>query len=405
MARPFAPVGSPARQVQISERACELADSTLAELFALARQRRAIDLAVGTPGFPDTPEAVIERGVIALRSGGNQYEDPSGSLVLRQQIARSFGTPADPYTQVTVTTGATEALCAALFATVDPGDEVIVLEPFYEGFINAIRLAGAVPRFVGLRAPEWRLDPIDVAAAFGPRTRALLLNTPSNPTGHILTSAELDEIAEICGKWDVAVISDETYANLIYDELEHFSVADVPQLGDRSIVIGSLSKNLAISGWRLGYLRADAKRTEVLRRVHQTMTNGTAAPLQLAVGETDVLDGGWWKPAPALADRRDRAVRIFRRLGHRIQPPDGGCFLLADAGNVTGDCLTYVRQLLQESGVLVAPGCAFFADLGRGRKYVRVAFNRSLETLAAAERNLLPEQFTEEGENSCEESP
>ncbi|MEV4638759.1 aminotransferase class I/II-fold pyridoxal phosphate-dependent enzyme [Actinoplanes sp. NPDC049548] len=370
-------------------RAQHLNGSSLAELFVLARERSAIDLAVGTPGFPVTPPRLIEGAVEALRSGRNQYEAAHGEAMLRRQIADSFSTPADPDTDITVTVGGTEALCAAVLASVDPGDEVVILEPFYENFVNAIALAGGVPRVVSLRAPHWRLDAAELAEAFGPRTRALIVNSPSNPTGRMLTLEELDEIARLCERWDVTVISDEVYAGLVFDGRNHLSVMDVPGLRDRSIVIGSLSKSLAVSGWRLGYLRAEARRTDVLRRVHEVTSNGAAAPLQFAAGHAGLVAGERWRPAIDLAARRDVAQQIFGDLGFTFQPAEGGCFLLADISAVTAaDCRDYVRRLLEESAVLVVPATPFFADPERGSRYVRIAFNRTLDTLRAAERNL-----------------
>jgi aminotransferase len=205
----------------------------------------------------------------------------------------------------------------------------------------------------------------------------------------MLSLEELDEIARLCERWDVTVISDEVYAGLVFDGRAHLSVMDVPGLRDRSIVIGSLSKSLAISGWRLGYLRAAPPRTAVLRRVHEVTSNGTAAPLQYAAGHAGLITGEHWQPALDLAARRDVAQQIFGDLGFTFQPAQGGCFLLADISAVTtADCHDYVRRMLEESAVLVVPATPFFADRERGSKYVRIAFNRTLDTLRAAERNL-----------------
>ncbi|AGL19074.1 pyridoxal phosphate-dependent aminotransferase [Actinoplanes sp. N902-109] len=388
-------------RARFSQRALSLRGSSLVELFLLARARGAVDLAVGTPAFPVPPGPLIDAAVSALRTGHNQYENPNGEAALRGQIARSLSTPADPDTELTVTAGGTEALCLAVLATVDPGDEVIVLEPYYENFIGAITLAGGVPRPVPLHRPDWRLDPVALAAAFGPRTRAVILNTPSNPTGRMLTLEELDEIAELCECWDTTVISDEVYARLVFDDRIHLSVADVPRLRPRSIVVGSLSKSVAVSGWRLGYLRAAPEYTRVLRRVHEVTTNGTAAPLQYAAGHAAVLTAEWWHPATELAARRDMAVDMLRAAGLDCRPAEGGCFLLADISGITGaDCHTYVRDLLDERAVLMVPGTAFFADPADGHRYVRVAFNRTQDTLRTAARHLL-----DQGAAPCLASP
>jgi aminotransferase len=374
----------------MSKRARGLSTSSLIELFLLARERDAIDLAVGSPGYPCTPPPLLDAAVEALRAGHNQYEIPAGDAALRRHIAATFAAPTDPDTQITVTVGGTEALCVALLTSIDPGDEVIVLEPFYENFLSAIALAGGVPRVVALRPPDWTWDPADLAAAFGPRTRAIMVNTPANPTGRVLDRAELDEIATLCSRWGVTVISDEVYSGLLFDDRTHVSVADVEALDPYSIVIGSLSKGAAVSGWRLGYLRADPARTAVLRRVHETTTNGTGAPLQRAAGAVGLPGAPWWRPAPGLAERRNVAQRILHDMGLTFRPADGGCFLLADISGVTSeDSTTYVRCLLAERNVLLVPGGGFFADRARGRAYVRMAFNRPMETLDAAARALV----------------
>ncbi len=379
-----------ASRSRFSRRAQRLHGSSLTELFLLARARGAIDLAVGTPAFPDPPDAIVGAAVSALNAGHHQYESPHGEARLREEIARSLKTPADPDTEITVTVGGTEALCVAVLAIVNPGDEVIILEPFYENFVGAIALAEGVPRPVPLRRPDWSLDLAALAAAFGPRTRAIVLNTPSNPTGRMLNLQELDAIAELCERWDTTVISDEVYARLVFDDRAHLSVADVPRMRPYSIVIDSLSKSLAVSGWRLGYLRAAPQYTSVLRRVHESTTNGTAAPLQYAAGRAGALNGGWWRPAPGLAARRDLAQDILRQVGLDFWPAEGGCFLLADISAVTDtDCHTYVRGLLDERAVLMVPGTGFFADPATGSRYVRIAFNRTEETLQAAARHLL----------------
>jgi aminotransferase len=373
----------------IAQRAQRLSGSSLVELFHLARSRHAVDLAVGTPGFPEPPTVMIDAAVRALRGGHNQYADPRGEASLRQQIAASFSAATDPETELTITAGGTEALCVALLATVDPGDEVVIFEPYYENFLHAVALAGGIPRFVALAPPEWRWDSGALAAAVNPRTRAIILNTPSNPTGRLLVREELLEIAELCARWDVTVISDEVYADLVFPGAVHVSVADIPALRPRSIVIGSLSKSVAVSGWRLGFLRADATRTRYLRRVHEVTTNGTSAPLQWAAGRSGVLGSASTVAAVQLAKRRDLVHEVLEELGLRAYRADGGCFLFADiAGATREDSADFVRRILAERNVLVVPGTAFTTS-PLGRSYVRVAFNRSVETIETARRRLL----------------
>ncbi|MGW4729256.1 pyridoxal phosphate-dependent aminotransferase [Streptomyces shenzhenensis] len=382
---------STAHRPAVSSRAALLPGSSLGELLLLARERGAIDLALGTPGYPEPAPDLIEAAVDAMRSGRNQYDHPSGDLPLRERIAETLVPGTDPHTELTVTVGATEALCVALLATVDPGDEVVLLDPGYEQFRAAVTLAGAVPRFVPLHPPAWRYDPADLAAAFGPRTRAVLLNSPANPTGRVLERGEFDEIAALCERWDATVVCDEVYGTFVFDGRPWLSVTEVPGLAERSIVVGSLSKSHAVSGWRLGFLRADAARTETLRRVHELTTNGAATPLQVAVG-TAALTMDLRTAAQEMSRRRDLVQDTFSRKGMKFAPTEGGCYLFADVSPLTGrrhSSRRFVLELLDEAGVLLAPGAPFFAEPTRGEQYVRIAFNRQTDLLHEVERRVL----------------
>ncbi len=379
----------PELRVPAAARARSLPEGGLVTLLRHGRTRAAVDLAAGTPQAPSPPANLIEAACAALHAGVNQYEDPAGNIGLRSQIARSFHTPADPDTEITVTTGATEALHVALLSTVDAGDEVIVLEPYYDNFIGAIALSGAQPRFVRTQAPDWRVDPEELAAAFGPRTRAIILNTPANPTGRMLDADDLALIAGLCARWGVTVISDEVYSAFTFDGREHLSVMDVPELRDRAVVVGSLSKSHAISGWRIGFLRASPARTAVLREVHIATTGGTAAPLQHAVMASELLTPDNWNPAPLLQELRDRTVEIFTSAGLACTRPEGGCYVMADLGLVTDLAAhSFVDRMIDETGVLIVPGTYFYAEPKAGERFVRIAFNRPLETIEAAATRL-----------------
>jgi aminotransferase len=374
----------------ISSRAAALRGNSLGELFLLAQQRGAIDLALGTPGYPEPAREIIDAAYEAMRGGRNQYDHPSGDLRLRERIAAMLPTPTEPVTELTITVGATEALCVALLAVVEPGDEVVLLDPGYEQFAAAITLAGAVPRFVPLHPPDWRFDPADLAAAFTSRTRAVLLNSPANPTGRVLDSRELGQIAESAERWDTTVICDEVYSNFVFDGRAQTSITQVPGLAERSIIVGSLSKSYAISGWRLGFLRADAVRTQAMRRVHELTTNGAAAPLQVAVGLA-ALSADLKTAAEEMGRRRDLALEIFTGMGMKVPPAEGGCFLFADISPLTGgrkDSRAFAFELLDTTGVLVVPGGPSFADPARGEQYVRIAFNRQVELLREVERRV-----------------
>jgi N-succinyldiaminopimelate aminotransferase len=378
------------RRTRVSTRTAALSGNSLTELFVLARARGAIDLAVGTPGYPSTSASLIAEADRAMRAGHNQYEHPAGEIELRHRIAEMLGDGADPEQEITVTAGATEALYIALLSTVDPGDEVVLFSPGYEQLAASAALVGAKLRYVPLHAPDWRYDPAELAAAFTPRTRAVLLNTPANPTGRVLSRQELDEIGELCERWDATVICDEVYRTYVFDGRPHVSVTDIPALADRNILVGSLSKSHAVSGWRLGFLRSDPQRSQTLRRVHELTTNGTAAPLQVAAAHAARsidLD----EARSEMGRRRTLAQDVFSGMGMKFAPVEGGCFLFADISPLTGgreDCTAFVHRLLDDAGVLLAPGTPFFADPADGQSYVRIAFNRQADTLREAERRI-----------------
>lgn len=376
-------------RLPVADRAARLGGSRLAELLRLARERDAIDLAIGAPSCPKPPAELVEAACHELRTGHNQYELPTGNPALRAQLARTFPTPADPESELTITVGATEGLAVTLLAMLDPGDEVVVFEPFFENYLGALAITGARPRFVRLNPPHWRYDPVELRRAVGPRTRAILLNTPHNPTGRVLDAAELADIADVCEQWDLTVICDEVYAAFTFDGRRHLSPADMAGLADRTVAIGSLSKSHAVSGWRLGYVRASQRRTQAIRRVHDVVTCGTAGPLQAAAARSGVLPGDW-NPAPIMQERRDQAAAILRAMGLRFEPSEGSCYLMADIGGKSDEpAERYVRRVLETAGVLMAPGGLFFTG-DRGDRFVRVAFNRPAEVLDKARRWLLP---------------
>jgi aminotransferase len=361
----------------------------LAGLLGEGHRLGAIDLAAGTPREPTPPGALIEAAGLAMRAGRNQYENPAGNQELRALVAASLPGSVNPDTEITITVGATEGLCVALLSTVDPGDEVIVLEPFYDNFAGAVGLAGGQLRTVPLRPSEWRFDTTELAAAFGPRTRAIILNTPHNPTGRVLDRAELTQIGELCERWNCTLICDEVYATFVYGGRRHLSPADLPELSERSIIVGSLSKSHAISGWRLGYLRATPRYTQVLRQVHVATTGGAAAPLQHAVLSTDLLTVSRWNPAPIMEKRAGQMVELVRAAGLRTDLPEGGCYVMADIRQVTDEGgEIFAGRMLREAGVLVAPGAYFYRNQADGASFVRFAFNRTQEVLAAAEDRL-----------------
>ena len=364
--------------VRTARRVGQLAPGKLFTLLKEASGSGALDLALGIPAVPGTPAELIEFGCQVLRSGHNQYEVPDGNPRLRRQIAATLPVATDPATELTITVGATEGLAAAVLATVEPGDEVIVFEPFYENFISAVSLAGGVVRLVRLHAPDWRYDPAELRAAFGPRTRAIMLSTPNNPTGRVLSQTELRDIGELCQRWNVLAIADEIYAGFVFDGHRHISIMEVPELTDRSLVVGSLSKTHAVSGWRLGYLRASAPLSRAVREVHTALCGGTASPLQEAAARAVEAGMELSRVTEGLGPQRDRLRGILADAGIVSYRPEGSCYLLAEVPPEVVDSEAMAYQLLRQVGVLVAPGQFFCsADAGPDARFVRLAFNRT----------------------------
>jgi aspartate/methionine/tyrosine aminotransferase len=371
-------VEHPARAgARLSRRVSGIGSMQLAGLMRLAAEIGAIDIALGIP--PGEPPAEAVRAATAALTGGrNQYAPPEGLLALREVIAelarRHRGVTVDPATEVTITCGATEGVLNALLAVTDPGDEVVLFEPCYENYPGMIELAGAVPRPVPLAGPGWRLDLGAVRAALTPRTRAVLLNTPHNPTGRAFDEDEVAGLLELCARHGLVLITDEVYEGFVYDGRRHVSPLGRPAAAEHAIVVGSLSKSLQMSGWRLGYCLASPALTAAVRRVHERTTVGAPGPLQVGAAAVNVA---------ALADdsayyqrRRDHLVTRLEELGLTMARPEGGWFVLAavDAFGRPSDLLA--EELVRSAGVLVAPGTSFFTDPADGRRWVRMTFVR-----------------------------
>ncbi|NUW37161.1 pyridoxal phosphate-dependent aminotransferase [Nonomuraea sp. SMC257] len=375
-------------KIYFASRTNNLSSGGIGAWIRLVRSRGAVDLAVGNPEYPETPVAMISAVCAAIKSGCNQYEDPFGAKAARVALARTFGRNADPETELTITCGATEGLTAALLALVEPGDEVVTFEPLYQNHLDAIRLAGGQARLVRLRPPRWRYDPAELRRAFGARSRVFLLNTPHNPTGRVFEAAEIAEIAELCLRWNTVMVSDEVYADFVFGDRRHVSVADVAELAPRAVVVGSLSKSHAVSGWRQGFLWARAATTQVLRQVHVALTGGAAAPLQQAFVQLDACGHAGGNGGVGMEERLGRAMAIFQGRGLECIAPEGGCYFMVDAGDAGQDSCSYADWLLENRRVAVAPGSLFYASPADGLDYFRVAFNKSDETLWRAQARM-----------------
>jgi aminotransferase len=367
-------------------------ESVIRGMTRLANQHGAINLSQGFPNFP-CPDVLKEAAAAAIRADLNQYAITWGSKRLRDAIAASYrdwyGLPVDPETELTVTCGATEAMVAALLAIVDPGEEVIVFEPFYENYGPDAILCGASPVFVPLPVAG-PLDLDRLAAAFGPRTRAIIVNTPNNPTGRVLSRAELEAIAALCVRHAAYAVTDEIYEHIRFAGA-HVPIATLPGMRERTITTSGYSKTFSITGWRVGTIVAPAPLTAAIRKVHDFLTVGAPAPLQDAVAVAlETLPRAYYEEmAQAYRRRRDLLVPALQAAGFRCTPPDGAYYVLADYGALSDlDDVAFARELVLRHGVATVPASSFFAATDPARRLVRFAFCKTDDVLAEAARRL-----------------
>jgi aspartate/methionine/tyrosine aminotransferase len=359
----------------------------------LARAHDAVNLAQGFPDF-EAPANIKRAGADAVARNINQYSITWGSTKLRQAIAKKAAgfnhIEVDPETEITVGCGSTECMAAALLSVVDPGDEVIVFEPWYENYGPDSILCGAKPVFVKLHPPEWSIDFDELAAAFGPRTKALVLNTPHNPTGKVFTRRELQTIAELAIRHDTLVVTDEIYEHIVYDGREHVSIGSLPGMRERTITIGGPSKTFSVTGWRIGYILAPRPINAAIRKVHDFLTVCAPAPLQEAAAAA-MEEGDSYYPG-LLRDYEARRQMLYEGLtaaGLATRMPEGAYYFLTDIRpfGFTDD-VDFARFLASEVGVAVVPGSSFHVPPG-GRHLVRFCFCKREETLKEASRRLL----------------
>ncbi|MCW2778267.1 MAG: aminotransferase class [Frankiales bacterium] len=381
------------RQGWTSAKAATFTESVIREMSRLCAASGGVNLAQGFPDFACPPE-LKEAAKAAIDADVNQYAVTWGAPDFRQALAAKVGRTypgwdVDPDTEVCVTCGSTEAMIATLLATVDPGDEVIVFAPFYENYGPDAVLSGATPRYVTLHAPDWSIDEAELRAAFSDRTRAIIVNTPHNPTGKVFSGDELALISRLCQHYDVLCLTDEIYEHIVYDA-EHVPPATVPGLEDRTVTINALSKTYAVTGWRVGWTIAPAAVTSSIRKVHDFLTVGAAAPLQAAgVAAMELPASYYAATAAAYRERRDVLCGVLEQAGFRFRVPDGAYYVLCETGDLdpAQDSSAFARRLVVDPGVAVVPGTSFYADPADGAHLVRFAFPKRLETLhAAAER-------------------
>jgi aspartate/methionine/tyrosine aminotransferase len=371
-------------------------ESVIREMTRLANTHDAINLAQGFPDF-DAPAELLDAAVDALRTGWNQYAITWGSPRLREAIARkvawSNGIQVDPERHITVTCGATEAMMATMLAVVDPGDHVVVFEPFYENYGPDALLSGAQLRYVrlDLDTPTMPFDPDELRAACGPSTRAIVVNSPHNPTGKVFTRDELEFIASVCRDRDLLAITDEVYEHIVYDGAEHVSLASLPGMAERTVTINSMSKTYSVTGWRVGWvITANDAISNGVRRAHDFLTVGAAAPLQEAGARALAFPREYYAGLSGLyQEKRDQMLEILLGAGFRCVVPKGAYYVMADVRGLTNDDgATFTRRMIEQAGVAGVPGSSFYSDPAAGRHLVRFAYPKRPETLAEVRRRL-----------------
>ncbi len=376
-----------------SAKAREFTESVIREMTRLARHHRAINLAQGFPDFP-APHEIKEAAVEALRADINQYAITWGAKPFRDAISNryrdAYQMEVDPERHLTVTCGSTEAMMATMLAVVDPGDEVIVFEPFYENYGPDAILSGAVPRYVKLHEPDWHIDPDELAGAFNEKTRAIIINTPNNPTGKVFSREELEAVAALCRKWDVIAITDEIYEYILYEGAEHIPIAALEGMGERTVTINSLSKTYSVTGWRVGWAVASEELTNAIRKVHDFLTVGAAAPLQQAGAVALALPDAYYEKLRSDYERRrDRMVSSLERAGFSCHVPRGAYYVMTDiSGFGFPDDVSFGRHLIETVGVAAVPGSSFYHRAEDGAQKLRFTFCKKRETLDAAAARL-----------------
>ena len=377
----------------LSHKATRFTESVIRGMSMEARAFGAVNLAQGMPDFP-APAELKAAACRAIMADVNQYAVTWGAAELRRAIAEHaawhLGLDVDPESEISVTCGSTEAMLVALLALINPGDEVILTQPFYENYLPDCILSGATPRFVPLRPPGWSFDPDELAAAFTDRTKAIVLCNPNNPTGTVHTRAELEQVAALCRKWDVVAITDEIYEHIVFDGRPHVALAGLDGMRERSVTIGGMSKTYSVTGWRVGTMIAPPVLTHAFRQVHDFVSIGAAAPLQEAGAVAYRLPREYYAAlAAGYQARRDRLCKALLEVGFDLELPQGAYYVMAsiDAFGAADD-VTFARHLVREVGVATVPGSSFFVDKSLGRRYVRFCFCKQDSTLDEAANRL-----------------
>ena len=376
-----------------SNRAHKFTESVIREMTRICLKHQGVNLAQGFPDFP-APAEIKEAAVRAIRSDINQYAITWGAPNLRQAIAEKFawynGVTIDPEREITVCCGSTEAMISSLMAIVNSGEEVIVFEPFYENYGPDTILCDAQPRFITLHEPDWHFDEKELTRAFTNKTKAIIINTPNNPTGKVFSREELQSIADLCLKWGVVAVTDEIYEHILYDGGKHISIASLPGMRDQTITINSISKTYSLTGWRVGWAIASATLTASIRKVHDFMTVGAPHPLQEAAATALRMNRSYYQTlAKEYEERRDFLSGVLDEAGFRIYRPHGAYYIMTDVGHFgISDDVAFAFYLVEKFGVATVPGSSFYSRSSLGATKIRFCFPKKRETLQRAAEKL-----------------
>jgi N-succinyldiaminopimelate aminotransferase len=382
----------------MARRVAGFGTTVFVEINALARQHNAVNLGQGAPDFDGPPE-ILAAAVKAVNSELNQYAPGIGMPTVRAAIAqhahRFYGQTINPQTEVLVTAGATEAVFAAILGLTDPGDEVIVFEPVYDSYVPNLVMAGVTPRYIAPRANNWSFDPDELARTFSRRTRALIVNTPQNPTGKVYSREELTIIADLCRKHDVIAITDEVYEHILYDGVTHTRLAALPGMADRTLTISSLGKTFSVTGWKVGWAIGPETLVAAVNQAHQFITFAVASPLQAAAATALSLPSAFFNNLQTTYQtKRDLMIDALEGAGFAVHKPQGSYFVTADwrdvAPSQVKNDVQFAHWLTSEIGVACIPLSAFYQDSDKhlGRHLVRFAVCKKDETLTAAAEKL-----------------
>lgn len=370
--------------------------SIFSEMSRLALEHKAVNLSQGFPDF-ETPAWIKEAARDAIARDINQYAMDAGAPRLRKAIVRkserTMGITWDENREVTVTSGCAEAIFDVIQSLVNPGDEVIVFEPFYDTYVPAIEIAGGKPVFITLQAPDWHFDRAELLEAANSKTRAIVINTPHNPTGKVFTREELGFIADLCKQYNIIAITDEVYEHLVYDDNKHTYIASLPGMRDRTVTLSSASKSFSVTGWKIGWVVASADLIDALRRIHQLVVFCSAAPLQeaIAIALEEAETNGYYDTfVEEYTPRLDLLHSYLERAGLNPIRPQGTFFIMSDISQLGfKDDLEFARYMTAEVGVACIPPSAFYATSDEGKRLARWCFAKRDQTLHAAGEKLL----------------